>query len=185
VDVDLYVPLQPKSVDDASSGLESVDSRHMISKSTPGPDVSVSTTVLRNDLSGSGGEGAFDVCAAKRPEVNESCIGRRQRQAVEFDLATNNRLAWQGQFQRTGDAQISPSWETFPLRLDRGRKDSKESRVVEKECALGAFPSDSQMTVTGSPHRRVGEPRTAFKYPRGDHPSPTGSCVLGLPGPTR
>jgi hypothetical protein len=141
VDVDLYVPLQPKSVDDASSGLESVDSRHMISKSTPGPgpDVSVSTTVLRNDLSGSGGEGAFDVCAAKRPEVNESRIDRRQRQIVEFDLATNNRLAWQGQFQRTGDAQISPSWETFPLRRDRGRKDSKESRVVEKECASRSF----------------------------------------------
>jgi hypothetical protein len=87
VDVDLYVPLQPKSVDDASSGLESVDSRHMIGKSTPsppGPDVSVSTTVLRNDPSGSGGEGAFDVCAAKRPEVNESRIGRRQRQIVEI-----------------------------------------------------------------------------------------------------
>ena len=83
--------------------------------------------------------GAFDVCAAKRPEVNESGIGRRQRQIVEFDLATNNRLAWQGQFQRTGDAQISPSWETFPLRLDRGRKDSKESRVVEKECASRSF----------------------------------------------
>ena len=25
-----------------------------------------------------------------------------------------------------------------------------------------------------------GDPRTAYKYPRGDHPSPTGSCVLGL-----
>ena len=74
----------------------------------------------------------FDDRAAKRPEVNESGIGRRQRQIVEFDLATNNRLAWQGQFQRAGDAQISPSWETFPLRLDRGRKDSKESRVVEE-----------------------------------------------------
>jgi hypothetical protein len=30
--------------------------------------------VLRNDPSGSGGEGAFDVRAAKRPEVNESRI---------------------------------------------------------------------------------------------------------------
>jgi hypothetical protein len=24
------------------------------------------------------------------------------------------------------------------------------------------------------------EPRTAYKYPRGDHPSPTGSCDPGL-----
>ena len=130
-----YVPPQPKSVDDASCGLESVDSRQLIVKLTPlgsGPAVSVSTTVLRNDPSESGGEGRFDVCAAKRTEVDESRKSPRQPQVVRIlILLQNNRLAWPGHFQRTGDAQISPSWETFPLRPDGGRKDSKESRVVE------------------------------------------------------
>ena len=36
------------------------------------------------------------------------------------------------------------------------------------------------MTVARSPDRRVGGPRTACKHPRGDHPSPTGSCDPGL-----
>jgi hypothetical protein len=35
--------------------------------------------------------------------------------------------------------------------------------------------------VTRSLDRRIGEPGTASKYPRGDHPSPTGSCDPGLP----
>ena len=34
--------------------------------------------------------------------------------------------------------------------------------------------------VTRSPKRRIGKPRTASKHPRGDHPSPTGSCDPGL-----
>jgi hypothetical protein len=34
-------------------------------------------------------------------------------------------------------------------------------------------------TVTRSLDRRIGEPRTASKYPRGDHPSQTGSCDPG------
>jgi hypothetical protein len=34
-------------------------------------------------------------------------------------------------------------------------------------------------TVARSLDRRIGKPRTASKHPRGDHPSPTGSCDPG------
>src|SRR5215217_3894549 len=54
-------------------------------------------------------------------------------------LLLSNRLARRGQFRPTAAAQISPSCAAFPLRPDGGRKDSKGSRVVEKECASRSF----------------------------------------------
>ena len=73
-------------------------------------------TVLRNDPFGSGREGRFDVCAVKRTEVDES-RGRHEDQVLRAGtenlvaasgksnliLLQSNRLAWPGQFQRTGD----------------------------------------------------------------------------------
>jgi hypothetical protein len=47
-------------------------------------------------------------------------------------------------------------------------------RVVDWECASDPGAQSSSY--------EPGDPRTADKYPRGDHPSPKGSCDLGLSG---
>jgi hypothetical protein len=74
-----------------------------------------------------------------------------------IDLATEQPVGTAPAGQHTVNAQLSPRFETFPSGPDRGRKDFKERRVVEKECASRSFPGDSQqMTITGSPDRRVG-----------------------------
>jgi hypothetical protein len=52
--------------------------------------------------SGSGGEGGFDVCAAKPTEVNKSAVGRRQRQLAQFDLATKQPVGTAGTLSTYG-----------------------------------------------------------------------------------
>ena len=73
--------------------------------------------------------------------------------------------------------KFSACRRAFPLRPDRGRKDCKVTRVVEMEWASRVTV---RQAVARSLDRRVGEPRTASKHPRGDHPSQTGSCDPGL-----
>jgi len=63
----------------------------------------------------------------------------RRSTSANLILLLSNRLARRGQFRPTAAAQISPSCAAFPLRPDGGRKDSKGSRVVEKECASRSF----------------------------------------------
>src|SRR4029450_12201536 len=53
---------------------------------------------------------------------------------------------------------------------------AKVTRVVEMEWASRVTVAQ---TDAPSPDRRIGEPSTSSKHPRGDHPSRTGSCVPG------
>ncbi len=104
---------------------------------------------------------------------------RRQRKHLQCNLILiqNNRLVRQDRPTTAGQRQISASRWAFPLRPDGGRKDCKVSRVVEMEWASRVTVT---RTVARSLDRRIGGPGTACKHPRGDHPSPTGSCDPGL-----
>jgi hypothetical protein len=63
----------------------------------------------------------------------------RRARCLEFDLGTAQPVDIAGDSSSTADAQVSPNCEAFPLRPDRGRKDLKGSRIVEKECASRSF----------------------------------------------
>jgi hypothetical protein len=58
---------------------------------------------------------------------------------LEFDLGTAQPVDIAADSSSTADAQVSPNCEAFPLCPDRGRKDLKGSRIVEKECASRSF----------------------------------------------
>jgi hypothetical protein len=63
--------------------------------------------------------------------------------------------------------------------LDWGNNDSKEHPVdvfgLRDGCCRRSLPPRPRSLI-----RQTGTPRTTIKYPRGDHPSTTGSCVPGL-----
>lgn len=91
-------------------------------------------------------------------------------------LVQSNRLVDEGRPIYARRCQISACRRAFPLRPDRGRKDCKVT--PSRRDGVGSKVTVRQI-VARSLDRRVGEPRTASKHPRGDHPSQTGSCDPG------